>query len=442
VGGRRDWWPHSLVVQMAGVRASTEWLWAAVSARDVGGVKAALRDGADVNARQDGDSSALHMLADSASINELTKSFQTIEIFPGLPMPLAPRRKLPEDNTAAVLDVLIAAGANVNLARKSGDTPLHAAATLSSVHMLRGLVAAGADVNAASGNGDTPLLKAAEEGNEAATLLLLRAGARVNQANTKGRTPLIAAAKGDSVAVVHALLAAGASVNLANSTGITPLYNAAMSGRVDVVVALLSAGADVHAASADGGATPLYAASWKGHLEVVRALLAFRADCNVPCIGGFTPLFAASTNGHLPVIKALLGAGADPTIATADGHTPLQVVCTGKGAVVTHRDDICSLLVARASGSSATFADARSANDVAAAALERGFVIVRSLGERAIGAAYLVRGTPATAAIVAAGTSAVVQITPRPIPADAVAATLRHLDALREVRGGVVAGRL
>jgi hypothetical protein len=189
-----------------------------------------------------------------------------------------------------------------------------------------------------------------------------------------------------------------------------------------------------------GGDTPLFIAAQDGHVEVVRALLAAGAAVDRAGFWGATPLCVAAARGRVEVVRALLEAGADPLAADDDGRTPLQVVCTGEGAVVTHRAEIRSLLTAAEATTRATFAAEWSAHPATTSAAAHGWQLERSLGEGSVGPAYLARGTPATAAIVPAGTFAMVQVTPGPIPADAVAATLRHLDALREVRSGGCAG--
>jgi ankyrin repeat protein len=257
---------------------------------------------------------------------------------------------------------------------------------------------------------------------------------------------LWAAAAAQDVAAVEAALRAGALVNGARaSDGAAALHLAASRGvpalTVDAVRVLLGAGAAVNQARGTGAA-PLYIAAQDGHVEVVRALLGAGAAVNQANTVGSTPLYVAAEKGHVEVVRALLAAGADPLAADEDNRTPLYVVCTARGAVMTDREAICSLLTAAKASARAAFAAACCADSATASVAARGWQLVRSLSKRDVGPAYLACSKPAAAAIVPAGTAAVVQVTPRPIPADAAAATLRHLDALQEVRGGVVAGRL
>lgn len=106
-----------------------------------------------------------------------------------------------------VVDVLIAAGANVNLAtREAGrGTPLHAAAQWGWNDICQSLISAGALVRSTDGVRATPLHSAAGMGFAGICLLLLDAGADVSAKNKfKGATPL-------QVAVVNGAQGMGAS---------------------------------------------------------------------------------------------------------------------------------------------------------------------------------------------------------------------------------------
>ena len=67
------------------------------------------------------------------------------------------------EDRADIVRLLIAKGANVNLAADDGSTPLHWAASWGDVDITKQLLAAGADPNARDKNGDRPLEKAARQ---------------------------------------------------------------------------------------------------------------------------------------------------------------------------------------------------------------------------------------------------------------------------------------
>jgi len=97
-------------------------------------------------------------------------------------------------------------------AKRNGrlDKALQDAARDGHSGMVELLLAAGADVNAKSNYGDTALHYAARGGHVDVVELLLEAGADVNAKNKNGRTALFWASFKGHAAVVELMLAAGA----------------------------------------------------------------------------------------------------------------------------------------------------------------------------------------------------------------------------------------
>jgi uncharacterized protein len=108
----------------------------------------------------------------------------------------------------AVIDVLLAHGADVNAVSRNADAnaPLHAAAAGGAdTTVMRQLVAAGARVNHRQSGGYTALHEVAAIGNADVARLLLDAGAEADARNTEGRTPGDLAREAGHAALADAL---------------------------------------------------------------------------------------------------------------------------------------------------------------------------------------------------------------------------------------------
>ena len=147
----------------------------------------------------------------------------------------------------AVIEALIAAGANVQEDTNSGDTPLHLAASNNEAAVVEALIAAGANVQEDEDDDYTPLHFAARNNENLAVLeVLIAAGANVQEDTNSGHTPLhLAAENNENPAVLEALIAVGANVQEGDNAGHTPLYYAATYNENPAVLeALIAVGAD------------------------------------------------------------------------------------------------------------------------------------------------------------------------------------------------------
>lgn len=144
-----------------------------------------------------------------------------------------------EDVTLALLDK----GACVNVCDAKGVTPLHAAATTTSMSsdVVKRMLALGADPNARDAQGQTPLHWVS---NTHSMLPLIMAGAELDAVNADGETALWGAARSGQISLARMLLEHGAQPNLANKTGQSPLERAVAEDELGVATALIAFGAD------------------------------------------------------------------------------------------------------------------------------------------------------------------------------------------------------
>ena len=226
---------------------------------------------------------------------------------------------------AALLDLLLKAGADVNATNQAGATSLLRAAT--SEDKVRLLVAKGADVKARSQMGNDALILAARKaGNSRTVKFLLDRGVDSNATNVFGATALMAAAAADDIDSVRLLLDRGADVNGRPNPGSTdffwggwrtPLMWAAFQGDETLLKLLLERGAKVNDLVETGGA--LGQAAWGGNAGTAGLLLDAGAQVDQrDLIANYTPLhWAASSERSSPaVVELLIARGAD---ANAEG---------------------------------------------------------------------------------------------------------------------------
>lgn len=202
-------------------------------------------------------------------------------------------------------------GANINL-----DGPLLKAAENGHKAMVELLVARGADLNVTDGERQTALHKAAGKGFLSVLQVLVAAKADLNVRDTSSQTPIVLAAKRGSVSVVEALLKGGADPNVPSKT--PPGYG----------LSAVSEGRAMYGA-------PLHFAATRRDEAMAALLLKYHADVNVRSIYDETPLNVAAVRGQAKVVQMLLNAGADPNTEDKSGRTVLSFAAeAGQAEVV------------------------------------------------------------------------------------------------------------
>ena len=191
----------------------------------------------------------------------------------------------------ATLDVLKAGGATMpEITAQNMNGLLIKYASKGAAALVQLVLQAGANVNHVKKNKDaTALIMAAWSGHIDVLRILLDAGAEVNFGNWYLSDPW-------SARILHE----------------TALHIAAESELIDIVRALIDAGkhTDERILYGHHNGNPLMNAAAEGHIDVVRALLDAGAGVNWPDEYDETALVHAARSGHADVVRALIDAGA------------------------------------------------------------------------------------------------------------------------------------
>ncbi len=169
------------------------------------------------------------------------------------------------------LEMLVAAGADVNACNAAGETPLHRACSDRSPAEVRCLLAAGADLNAQDAAGNTPLGITLDRGRVNLARELVAVGAELAGAS-EAVSLCLHVVTGD-ISLVESALLCGVSPDSTTPSGNPCLHLAIRSGQVQMVELLLRYGADLWSRDATKHYTPLVLAVEMESEEIVRLLL-------------------------------------------------------------------------------------------------------------------------------------------------------------------------
>jgi ankyrin repeat protein len=243
--------------------------------------------------------------------------------------------------SAKIVQVLIAAKADIDALDEHGETALMHAAEYDKPAVLNLLVTAKAKLDVQNARGESALIMAINSHSPTMVKSLVEAKANLNLKTVDDNTAVMTAAlaNADESGAIISILAVGkADLNVGNSSH-TPLSYACYLGNKSVVKALLDAGANPNLKT-ESGSFPLALAFEASEPEpIVTELLKAKANPNVISPSGETPLHLAAEKGLLENVKALIQAGADLNVKDNNGDTPLAA------AKRSAHNDIAELLI-------------------------------------------------------------------------------------------------
>ena len=196
-------------------------------------------------------------------------------------------------------------------ARLRQTTPLHVAACLADIEMVKLLIKEAPEMGPIlreDDNGYQPLHIACREGSLDLVAELILAGANVNSFSQRTRDqPLHVAAKSaaSNLAILHCLRIHGANPHARTDQGDTALHLVCMNNNLPKLSVLLDWNPPLSVKDEDGW-TPLHVACRYGSREMVRELLSAGSFAYAKTKLGRDPLHVACTRGDLSVVEELL----------------------------------------------------------------------------------------------------------------------------------------
>lgn len=229
---------------------------------------------------------------------------------------------------------------NLEIASKSENPPLCAAASMDEEEVVRALLDRGADVNAKNWRGETALHQSR---SRIIAEMLISHGADLNIRNRDLETPLNLLADRGPADIISLLVSKGADLETPDRYGKTPLLKA--SCYYYFAEPLINAGANVNVREKDGS-TPLYHAALSHDIKLCELLLSKGADVNAKTLKAITALHQAALYQKVELCELLVSKGADVNARDENMLTPLHYAAqSGKNKYLKRRDVLMAFLI-------------------------------------------------------------------------------------------------
>lgn len=353
----------------------------AVYRGDIEGVKAALKNGHEINGtyglenmtpllwavEQNNLDMAQWLIRNGAKVNSWD---------PQIPSPI---HRAGDRRFAHMVKLLLDNGAKVGFNDKYKMSVLLYVSAMElaedqKLPLIQTLVKRGDNVNYHLSGGNTALIMAAGQGHLKIVKFLLSKGALVNEPGKGGITPVSIAANHNHVEIIKWLLKQGADPNIRSSGDMMNALMYAAAGKADDAITLLiDRVRDINVKSQDGAsALAFYVKQFKANpniislfakkganlsanpslldraastknVEAVRTLVKLGAPKDGTDSSGATPLHSASRTGCLECVLILIDAGIDVN-ATNDRDLTALDLCDEQ-----YNPELCDLLVSKGS---------------------------------------------------------------------------------------------
>lgn len=209
-----------------------------------------------------------------------------------------------------------------------GNTALHFAVFNNHIDFIQQIIKIPSiNLNIANKSGNTPLLSAIESGHSAIIRILISNNADIAVVDRQGFGVLHKAVLNGNLEIVRYLLKQDTiNVNTPSTEQkLTPLHQAAFHGKLSCIKELLRSGADISPKTSNNS-TPLHMAALKNHSEVIELLLQYGAIASEKDNHQRTALHYTCIYGHLDSAKVLCTSYC-PLINEKDfkNQTPLEI---------------------------------------------------------------------------------------------------------------------
>ena len=214
-----------------------------------------------------------------------------------------------------VVQLLIEKGADVNLKNGDGATPLHSAAFLGRVDVAKLLLENGADIKTHNNDGATPADVLSIDWETTAFV-----GSLIGMDIEEEEIAVIKKGRNE----IAKLFGVDGVLGEAGTFSAQRLSGAAFAGDIAAMKQALADRADPNTKDPQSGSTLLATAALMGHTEVIALLLTHGADVNARSSDGGTALHAAAFLGRAETVKLLLKKGADISLRNSMGSTAID----------------------------------------------------------------------------------------------------------------------